>query len=155
MTGDRQEGTKMSVTDNVFEEVIDVVSKEYALCVSKARELFTDEQAVQSASATMFINATKEKSTVVNLVCKLRDRIDGKNPEAIPSAVEVWKWHFAPFIKEFGGRISGTIAYYVSQNCTPEEMERNIRERYYHLKCESDISDEERAKLEKELFGEN
>ena len=144
----------MSDTDNVFNEVIDIVSKEYALCVSKARELFTDEQAIQSASATMFINATKEKSTVVNLVCRLKERIDGINKEAIPSAVDVWKWHFDSFIQEFGGRITSAIIYYCTQNVTPSEMERNIRERYYHLKCETDISEEERLELEKELFGE-
>ena len=145
----------MSDTDNVFEEVIDVVSKEYALCVSKATELFTDEQAVQSASATMFINATKEKSTVVNLVCRLKDRIDSVNKEAIPSAVEVWKWHFDSFVKEFGGRITSSIVYYVSQNCTPAEIERNITERYYHLRCEKIDTEEERNRLALELGLEN
>ena len=144
----------MSDADNVFEEIMDETSKGYALCVKHARKLFTDEQAVQSASATMFINATKEKSVVASLVCKLRERINSINSEAIPSAVEVWKWHFDSFIKEFGGRITSAIVYYVTQNCTPEEMERNIRERYYHLKCETDISKDELEKLEKELFGE-
>ena len=144
----------MTNADSVFEEVVDVVADDYELCVSKARKFFTDEQAVQSASATMFINATKEKSTVVNLVCKLKDKINGINPEAIPSAIAVWKWHFDSFIKEVGPRLVGTIAYYVSQNVTPEEMERNIKEKYYHLKCEKIDSEEEREKLATELFGE-
>ena len=141
----------MSETDSVFEEVIDVVAEDYTLCVQKARKLFTDEQAVQSASATMFINATKEKSTVVNLVCKLKERIDSINSEAIPSAVEVWKWHFNSFVKEFGGRITSAIVHYVRENCTPEEIERNIRERYYHLKCETIDTVEERRRLAFEL----
>ena len=146
--------TEMPETDNIFEEVIDTVSAQYRLCVDKAKDLFSDEQAIQSASATMFINATKEKSSVASYINSLKDRIAKLNPEAIPSAVQVWEWHFRDFIQEFGGRIKGLIVHYVSQNLPPEQIERNVRERYYHLKCETIDSDDERKKLEIELFGE-
>lgn len=139
--------------DILFEEVIEGVSAQYALCVDKARRLFTDEQAVQSASATMFINATKEKSSVGAYVNSLKERIAKLNQEAIPSAVQVWEWHFKDFIQEFGGRIKSAIVFYVSQNTPPEVIEKNIKERYFHLKCEK-LDTEAQEKLAVELFGE-
>lgn len=143
----------MSETDNTFDIVIDIVSDEYRKCVEKARELFTDEQAIQSASATMFINATKEKSSVSSYLNTLKDRIAKLNQEAIPSAVQVWEWHFRDFIQEYGGRIKSQITYYVSQNAPPEVIERNVKERYYHLRCETLDHDQQEA-LAEQLFGD-
>lgn len=124
----------MSTDDYTFEEVIDLVSKEYGLCVKRARELFTDEQAIQSASATMFINATKEKSSVDAYLRTLKEKIAKTNKEAIPSAVEVWKWHFRDYVNEFGPRITSAIHYYVSQNMSNEEIEKHVIDRYMRLK---------------------
>ena len=144
----------MPSTDILFEEIIECVATQYTLCVEKARELFTDEQAIQSASATMFINATKEKSSVGTYINSLKERIAKTNPEAIPSAIKVWEWHFSDFIKEFGGRIKGLLIHYVEQNLPEEQIERNIRERYYHLKCETLEDEDARKELEIKLFGE-
>lgn len=145
-------------SDLGFEQVFDIVLDKYYDCFLKTQHRFdgviSDETTVQSATATVWINATKERSTVERLTKALKDKIDRTNSEAIPSAVNVWKWHFDSFIKEFGGRITSAIAYYVSQNCSPEDMERNIKERYYHLKCEKIESEEERERIAKELFGD-
>ena len=126
--------SKMSTDDYTFEEVIDLVSEEYGLCVKRARELFTDEQAIQSASATMFINATKEKSSVDTYLRTLKEKIAKTNKEAIPSAIEVWKWHFREYVNEFGPRITSAIHYYVSQNMSNEEIEKHVIDRYMRLK---------------------
>lgn len=148
----------MSETDYVLRDVIDIVMPEYRYCLAKAKEMFgdilSDESAIQSASATVWINATKEKSAVAPYLNQLKNRIAKTNSEAIPSAVQVWEWHFSDFIQEFGGRITSLIQHYVSQNLPMEQIERNIKERYYHLKCEKIDDEEERKALELKLFGE-
>lgn len=143
----------MSATDYVFEEVIDLVASQYGLCVKKARELFTEESAIQSASATMFINATKEKSTVVNLTNQLKQKIATLNKEAIPSATSVWNWHFKDLIDELGGRITSYIKRQVERNYTPEEIEQHVKEYSYFLRCEKLNTVEEQNQLAEQMFG--
>ena len=145
----------MQKPDYVFEEVIDNVAEQYKKCVAKASELFTDEQAIQSASATMFINATKEKSTVISLVNELKSRIAKlTDVEAIPSAVDVWCWHFRDYINEFGPRLKGLIAYYVSINASCEQIEKGVIDRVYRLRCEH-LSLKEQDELAKQMFGDD
>ena len=140
----------MSQPDQTFEDVIDIVSDEYELCVQKARRMFTEEQAIQSASATMFINATKEKSTVASLVNTLKNKIAKIDNEAIPSAIAVWKWHFKDFLSEYPKMIEA-LEYYVAQAKDFEYIETHMRERYYRLKC-NDIPECKREALEQRLF---
>ena len=145
----------MPESEYIFEDIINIVSQEYGMCVEKARELFTDEQAIQSASATMFINATKEQSSVTQLINRLKEKIAKTNSEAIPSAIlDAWKWHFRDFIASAGPRLVGTIAYNISIGSTPEIMERNVKEKYYHLMCEKADENESKA-LAEILFEEN
>lgn len=154
-----QEVTEMSETDYLLEDMIDRIAPEYRYCLAKAKELFgdilTDETAIQSASATVWINATKEKSAVAPYINQLKSRIAKVNSEAIPSAIQVWEWHFRDFIQEFGGRITGLIHHYVSQNTPNDVIERNVKERYYHLKSQSITDADELKELELKLFGEN
>lgn len=126
--------SKMPAENLAFEEVIDSVSDAYRMCVDKAKQMFTEESAIQSASATMFINATKEKSSVDAYLKSLKDRIAKVNSEAIPSALEVWKWHFRDYISEFGPRITSAIHFYLSQNMSCEELEAHVKDRYLRLK---------------------
>ena len=124
----------MPTEDIVFEEVVERVSDVYGLCVEKAKKMFTEESAIQSASATMFINATKEKSSVDAYLKTLKEKIAKTNSEAIPSAIEVWKWHFRAYISEFGPRITSAIHFYLSQNMSCEELEAHVTDRYMRLK---------------------
>jgi hypothetical protein len=142
----------MPPTDCTFEDVIDIVSEEYGMCVKKARELFTDEQAIQSASATMFINATKEKSSVGRLLKSLNTKIENIDKEAIPSAISVWKWHFRDYLKEFPN-LEDSLIHYVGQAMSPRAIEVRMKERYFALKCNGLDKDAQDA-LERELFGE-
>ena len=142
----------MPTTDCAFEEVIDLVSKEYGLCVEKARELFTDEQAIQSASATMFINATKEKSSVGRLLASLNTKIANIDKEAIPSAMSVWKWHFRDYLKEFPN-LEDSLIHYVGQAMSPRAIEIRMKERYFALKCNG-LDKDAQSELERELFGD-
>lgn len=98
----------------------------YKCCVDRAKLLFTDESAIQSASATMFINLYQNSKTASILESKLRDKIAKLNPDAIPSAIEVWKWHFRDLIAELGPRIVGQIAYCVMTCLSNEELENHI-----------------------------
>lgn len=140
----------MSQPNPLFEDIIDEVANEYALCVKRARELFTEEQAIQSASATMFINASKGEPTLKSLVYNLRTKIDKIDREAIPSAMGVWKWHFREFLTEYP-KMEEALEYYVSQAKDNEYIETHMKERYYRLKC-NDIPECEREALEKRLF---
>lgn len=140
----------MSQPNPLFEDIIDEVSNEYALCVKKARELFTEEQAIQSASATMFINASKGEPTLRSLVYTLRTKIDKIDREAIPSAIGVWKWHFKDFLTEYP-KMEEALEYYVTQAKDNEYIETHMKERYYRLKC-NDIPECERDALERRLF---
>lgn len=98
----------------------------YRACVEKAKSLFSDQTAIQSASATMFINLTNNTKLTASLDAKLRDKIATINPDAIPSAISVWKWHFRDLISEFGARIIGQISYCVSTAMSNEEIEQYI-----------------------------
>ena len=143
----------MTQPDVLFEEVIDLVADEYSLCVKKARKLFYDEQAIQSASATMFINATKEKSSVTSYINSLKDRIARIDKDAIPSAVSVWEWHFRDFVEEFGDRMRGAIRYYVESGRTNEEIEKAVLDRVYRLRS-AELPADERDELFKQMFGD-
>ena len=149
---------EMPEEDYALRDMIDLIMPEYHYCLSKTKEMFgdvlSDESAIQSASATVWINATKEKSAVASYINQLKSRIAKINSEAIPSAVQVWEWHFNSFIQEFGGRIKGLLVHYVEQNLPAEQIERNIKERYYHLKCEKLEDEDARKALEVQLFGE-
>lgn len=147
-----------NLTDTTtFEEVWDTIEEKYFWCFVRTKEKFkgllSEEAPLQSACATIWINATKEVSTVAELNRKLKARIAKLNEEAIPSAIQVWEWHFRDFISEFGPRIKGQIAYYVSQNTPPEIIERDIRERAYHLRCEKLNTIAEQNDLAVEMFG--
>lgn len=104
----------------------ELVYPTYKACVEKASALFSDQTAIQSASATMFINLTQNTKLTASLDARLRERIASINPDAIPSAIEVWKWHFRDLIAEFGSRIVGRITYCVSTGMSNEETESCI-----------------------------
>lgn len=149
---------EMPEEDYTFEEVWGIIEERYFDCFMKTKDRFkgvlTEEAPLQSACATIWINATKEKSAVNTYINQLKSRIAKINSEAIPSAIQVWEWHFNSFIQEFGGRIKGLLAHYVEQNLPAEQIERNIKERYYHLKCETLEDEDARKTLEVQLFGE-
>lgn len=147
------------IDDYEFEQVCDLVLDKYHWLFEKTKRKFKGtlekEEVIQSASATVWINATKEVSTVKNLLKAYKDKKDRLNVEAIPSpALESWKWHFRDFIKDAGPRLVGTISYYISIDASPEVIERNVTEKYYNLMSEK-LSSEELKALEIKLFGEN
>ena len=143
----------MQDPDYIFEDVIDLVSEQYGLCVRKAREMFNDEAVVQSASATMFINASKERTTVARYLSQLGNKIAKIDSEAIPSAIKVWEWHFKDFLNELGPRLRGYLVYCVNRGDSPEEIEMHIKERVFNLRCEK-LSKEEQDSLGKQMFGD-
>ena len=149
---------EMPKEDYTFDEVYDMDLEKYFECFMKTKERFegilSEEAPLQSATASVWITAGREKSAVESYINQLKSRIAKINSEAIPSAVQVWEWHFNSFIQEFGGRIKGLLVHYVEQNLPAEQIERNIKERYYHLKCEKLEDEDARKALELQLFGE-
>lgn len=116
-----------NLTNQTHLYVLDeLVYPTYRACVEKASALFSDQTAIQSASATMFINLTQNIKLTASLDSRLKERIANINPDAIPSAIEVWKWHFRDLIAEFGSRIVGRITYCVSTGMSNEETESCI-----------------------------
>lgn len=148
----------MQGTDYTFEEVWDAIEDKYYDCFIKTKKRFegvlTEEAPLQSACATIWINVTKEKSTVSELVNRFKTRVANLNKEAIPTATQVWEWHFRDFINELGSRLKGYIAYCVSRGDTPEQIEENVKQRVYALRCEK-LSIEEQNQLAKQMFGED
>lgn len=149
----------MPESDYCFEDVFDNNLDLYFECFNKTRRKFagvlTDQIPLQSATASVWIQTTKEKSTVAELTNRLKTKVAKLNVEAIPSATKVWEWHFSDLITECGPRMKGYIAHCVNQNMTPEEVESHVKEYLFHLRCEKLDSVEEQHALGRDMFGED
>ena len=156
--GNHKEVAEMQETDYTFQEVCMHILPKYRwlvdMTMNEFKGIFTKEEVIQSASATIWINATKEKSTVSELVNRYKTRVANLNKEAIPTATAVWEWHFRDFITELGPRLKGYIAYCVGRGDTPEQIEEHVKERVYALRCEK-LGIEEQNALAKQMFGDD
>lgn len=110
------------------EEVVSAISDFYRLCYNQARTLYRDEQAVQSATATMFINATKEFPVVKSWSDILRKKIaEIDSSHTIPNVLDVWMFHYRDLVAKYGQRMEMMIRHCVEERgYTPEQMEEAI-----------------------------
>lgn len=116
--------------DYTKQEVVDCTFDLYRMCYDKVSELFTDEQAIQSATATLLINASKEYPTTKALQNNLRKKIaEIDKAQAIPNVLEVWYFHYADLIVKYGARMKGMITHCVTErNYSPQELDERIKD---------------------------
>jgi len=97
----------MSMPDPVSKDntVEKVYGKLYRECYEVANSLFNDEAAKQSATATLYIRASKDEPLIQAYLKSLKDEkaevtkaLNKLKEDGIPSLVSVYIWHYTPLI---------------------------------------------------------